>query len=294
MKLYLFPQNTLAAEVLMEYPPAPPLEEISFEQLLNWPGIGMVLSLRDITYTRRIVPHYEHSIVFGSNPHVNLDLTENVSKVRRYTTVTAQKIGPLVSKQVLETYISAIEASLQLVDVSKSRSAEILTILKIIKQDIESLNSICAKTSYSKYLNQQKYMRVFDNNTEQSAKHSQVTKTSLRETINPEVLFEIERCTFLNDKQSTWENDLATFFEDLFIKKDQKAMNSLRDIFKKCISFMCLICNKTFDGVLCIHAQKAHLAMHFYNKDWFCVKCGQTCSQFDLTKDSWIHKCSEQ
>lgn len=282
----------LVADVITEYPPAPPLPEISLDQLLNWPGIGVVLSLRDITYSRRTVPHYEHSIVFGSNSRINLDLTENVLKNRRLATVTAQKPGPLISKQVLEAYISGIEATVQLVDVSKSRSAELLSILQIIKQDIEPLKTICAKTSYSKYPNQQKYMRIFDNDSEQSTRKRQIEKTFLRETINPEVLFEIERCTFLTDKLTTWENEITGFFEDLFVKNDQKRKNSLKDSFKKCISFVCLICNKTFDGVLCMYALKAHLAMHYFNKDWSCTKCDQTWSQFDLTKDCWVHNCN--
>lgn len=291
MQLYLLPQNTLAAEVLIDYPMAPPLEEISLEQLLNWPGVGIVLCLSDMTYTRRIVPHCEHSIVFGSDPRINLDLTDNVSKVRRYVTVKTQKPGPQISNQVFETYISAIEATIQLIDVSKSRSAELLTILRTIKEDINPVKSLCAKTPYSRYLNRPKYMRIFNNESDQAKKH-QLTKTFLRETINPEVLFEIERCTFLNEKRSVWETDLTTFFENLFIRKDQRSMNSLKDSFKKCISFICLICNKTFDGVLCMYATKAHLATHFHNKNWSCTKCNQSWSQFEITKDGWFHRCN--
>lgn len=248
-----------------------------------------------MTYIRRTVPHYEHSIVIGSDSRINLDLTENVTKIRRLVTMPDQKPGPLISKEVLETCISAIEASVQLVDVSRARSAELLAILQMIKQDIEPLESVCAKTLYSKYPNQQKYMRIFENDIEKSStRRRQVAKTFLRETINPEVLFEIERCTFFKDNQSSWENGVSTFFENLFIKKDQITKNMLRDAFKKCVSFVCLICNKRFDGVLCMYATKAHIATHFFNKDWSCTKCDQAWSQFDLTQSRWVHNCNSE
>lgn len=292
MRLSYLPQSILGAEVLLDYPTPPPLQDISLDQLLNWPGVGVVLSLRDITYTRNIVPHYEHSIVFGTDRHINLNKTENVTNIRRCANIITQKPGPPISKQIFETYIAAIEAATKLVDVSKSRSAEMQCILQKIKEDVEPMQALCAKTTYSKYPNKQKYMRTFDNEPDHGTKKRRVLKTFLREIINPEIMFTIERCSFLNHQQAMWEHEFCSFFEKLFVYKDQRSMNALKDIFKKCISFKCLICNTTFDGVLCAYATKAHLAMHYYDRDWSCIHCDHTWSQYDLARDGWSHKCS--
>ena len=280
----------LAAELQSPYPTPPALPDVSLEQLLHWPGIAMTVAFRDITYTRRISPNYKRDIIYGETMDINMDKSANTTETRRFTQISSIKPGSLISKKVFEEYLGAIEDAMRLIDVSKSRAAEMQLIFKIIKEDIAILPSLYLKSSFSRFANKQKFWRLFENDGHYRDTQRRM-RACLRETVNPEIQFTVERCNFLYETLNYWEPELLKYFEALFIRHDSAALNNLKETFKKCISFTCLICNQSFDGVLCIYAIKAHLPKHFYDKNWDCVNCQSSFSQFDLTKVNWQHIC---
>lgn len=280
------PGNVLSAEMATEYSYAPPMPDLNVDQLMNWPGLTMTLTLRDVTFVRKVVANYSRDIVFGDDQYINVDKSENVTATRRISKTNSSKLGPVISKAMLDTYVAAFEDSLDLVDVSRPRIPEIKSILNKLKRDLKELPNLYLKTSYSFYPNKQKYMRIFDNE-----KAKNVPKTYLREVINPEVQFSIEKCTFLNESVATWEKELNDYFEKVFITRDKTQLNAIKDMSTKWVSFTCM-CNAQFSGALCIYSLNAHLAKHFYDKDWNCIQCNKSIGQFQLAQNGWTHKCS--
>lgn len=248
MKLYIVPVNILQASLPTDYVPERPLQNLTLEQLINWPGVTTSLTLRDITYTRKLVSNYGRDIVFGTESDVNLDKSTNVTATRRVSQTVSKKPGPEISKQMFDTYINAIGDAVKLVEVSMSRARELETFIKIMKDDLGDLPQLLLKSSFSRYPNRQKYMRIFDNDTEYGLKPRKHPKVILREVINPEIQFSIERCTFPNETLSTWEDDLCNFFEMIFVKKDKATLEALKQMVRKCLSFNCGICNLNFSG----------------------------------------------
>lgn len=248
MKLYIVPGNILQASVPTDYVPERPLQNLTLEQLINWPGVTTSLTLRDITYTRKLVSNYGRDIVFGTESDVNLDKSTNVTATRRVSQTASNKPGPEISKQMFETYINAIGDAVKLVEVSMSRARELETFIKMMKNDLGDLPQLFLKSSFSRYPNRQKYMRIFDNDTEYGLKPRKHPRVTLREVINPEIQFSIDRCTFPNETLSTWEGDLCNFFEMIFVKKDKATLEALKQMVRKCLSFNCGICNLNFSG----------------------------------------------
>lgn len=248
MKLYIVPVNILQASVPTDYAPVRPLPDLTLEQLINWPGVTTSLTLRDITYTRKLVPNYSRDIVFGTELDVNLDKSMNITTTRRISKTTSSKPGPEISKQMFDTYVNAIVDAVKLVEVSKVRAPELEAIFKMMKEDLSALPKLFLKTSFSRYPNRERYMRIFDNDTEYGLKPRKNPKVVLREVINPEIQFSIDRCTFTNETLSSWEIDLCNFFEKVFVQKDKATLETLKDMVKKCISFSCGVCNLSFTG----------------------------------------------
>lgn len=293
MRLYVMPGNILSAEVAADDSTPSSLPEIPLEQLINWPGVEISLTLRDITYTRKTVPNYRREIVFGNDDSVNMDTVENNLNTRQISQTGSTKSGARISKRIFETYIGAFADCFELIDVSKTRITEIEVVINQMRADMTELQNLHLKTTFSRFPNKYKYVRVFDHEKSPAAQKSRkMPNVFIRETVNPETLFTVDRCTFLNETLSMWEKDFCKYFEMLFTARDKSALNAIKTVAKRCISLKCLLCNTEFDGVLCVYALKAHLAKHYYDKDWSCTHCRQSYSQFDLIKTDWVHQCA--
>lgn len=294
MKLFLLSGNVLMAEVEDKYPARPPLPEISLKQLLNWPGLAVTLTLRDITYTRRLLPNYDRAIVFGTDHFVGLDQSENFTDTRHMSQTNSNKYGMLISKRVFDMYIGAISDILHASDVSKVRIQEIQFIFNRIKSDLTQLSNLYLKTSFSQFCSKKKFMRIIDHKLPpESSKQRKFLDVHLREVTNPEIQFSVERCTFLNETGTLWEKDFIEYFDQLLVHRAPESLNAFKEMLKRCLVFECMLCNTSFDGVLCIHAVKAHLSKHFYERNWACLNCHESMSQFDLAEANWAHVCSD-
>lgn len=287
------PGNVLAAEVKSHYPPEPSMSDISLKQLLNWPGMAVTLTLRDVTYTRKLMPNFNRAVVFGNDQYVNLDQSENVTDTRRLSQTSSNKCGLLISKEIFETYSAAVGDALDVVDVSKTRIQEIQMIIEAMKDDLATLENLYLKTTFSRFPNSTKYMRAIDHKIDAAQKPHQTPDVYVREVINPEFEFTIERCTFTSESLASWKNVLCDYFDLLFVQRDHITLEAFREMIKKCISFECIICNEQFDGVLCIHAARAHLGKHFCDRKWSCINCQLSFSQADLVDMGWKHVCSD-
>lgn len=288
MRLYITPGNVLSAQIPTDQAHFPMQLELNLEQLLNWPGLTTALTLRDITIVRKVLPNYARDIVFGDDQYINVDKVDNVITKRRISKTSSNKPGPLISKEMCDTYLAAFEDMIDLVDISRLRIPELKTVLNKLKNDLQDLPNLYLKTWYSYYPNQKRYMRIFN-----KEKSKNTPKTYIREIMNPEVQFSIERCTFTSESIDTWEQEIYNYFEKVFIEKDRVALNAVKDTSNKWITFTCM-CNSQFSGALSIYSLNAHLAKHFFEKDWRCIECEKSISQFNLAENGWIHECGMQ
>lgn len=281
----------LIAEMPKEDQAAPKAPDVTLEQLLFWPDISVKITLPDITFTRCLASNVDRAIVIGDDENINLDKTPNVTEIRGIKKVVTNKTNGSISKEMFDVYISAIEQAATLVDISRTRLPEIQCIFQRIKRDMELLPCIQVKSEYSRFPNKYKYKRYFDNTTEKSETEGRA-KAVLREVINPEIIFDIERCNFQTEKLTEWEKDLCEYMENIFVKRQPAQLNTIKEIMKKCITIKCTICHETFDNALCMISAKAHLSKHFHDKHWQCFECKKSFSQVDLCLMGWAHECS--
>lgn len=286
------PGSILSAEVAADDPAPSSMPEMPLEQLINWPGVAITLTLRDITYTRKTVANYGRDIVFGTDNSINMDTIENNCGTRQISQTSSSRSGPQISKLIFDQYIGAFEDCFELIDVSRSRITEMEAVINKMKDDLKVLPNLVSKTTFSRFPNKYKYVRLFNHEKSMATnKTRKMPNVFIRETINPEIQFAVEKCTFLNETFSVWENDFRKYFEMVFTVRDRTTLAAIKEVAKRCISMTCLLCNSQFSGVLCVYALKAHLAKHFHNEDWSCTNCHTTFSQFDLIQTDWVHEC---
>lgn len=292
MRIYMMPDSLLVAEFSQRNESPPELSIINLEQLLNWPDVRVTVNFRDLMISRMVRSNYEHDLVFGDDPAINLDTKPNTMDTRLRSMIVTNKSNPMVYTPILLTYFEAVINAAILADMSKARRNEIEQIYKKIVEDFEKLKVVETKKEHSRFLAPYKYVRLFNNDNKYDKVKSHGLKVQLRETINPEVVFSVDRCKFDIDQTENWEKDVLMYLDHLFTKQDKLLLESLVDILKKCIIVSCTICNKSFEGILCIVSIKGHLWEHYNKTNWTCVACKKSFSPLDLTgQANWSHKC---
>lgn len=289
MRLSVHRNKMIACELPDVYPPPLSFPDISLEQLFNWPNVGFTISLEHIQIAHDLRTNTEHHIVIGDDDRINIDVDkENVLEMRYRQSVPNTKHS--VHKDMLTVYISSMMEAAKLHDVSRSKLSEILTsFAKVI--DIASNvphDLIETKSIHSNLLNKYKYMRVFDNSDESDTRK----KVKLREVINPESTFHIERAAILTDQSDVWLGAIEAFFRDIFVRRNGPSVKNVQERLKKCLIMKCVLCNLTFDSAMSTVLITDHIKeKHFFDKPWECVKCRKSWSQFELTKMAWKHEC---
>lgn len=292
MRLYMLPGTMLACDFLRQIDSPPELSSISLSQLLNWPEVRVTINFRDFTLSRTIRANYEYELVFGNNNRVNLDTSANVMETQIMSAIVTSKTHPKVSTSILLTYFSALIDAAVIAEMSRARQTEIKHIYEKFQKDFEELNVVDTKKDHSHFVSAYKYMRIFDNDTKYVESKRHAPKVVMRETINPEVLFSVDKCKFDIDRIDSWENDLMAYLDSMLIKQDMASLNGLKEMLKKCITLSCTICSQDFEGLLCMISLKSHLMQHHNNTKWSCVHCEKSFSPFELTDTyNWFHKC---
>lgn len=293
MRLFMMPNSMLSAEYAAHTDPTPDFSFLTTDQVINSPYIRITINIRDLTLTRTMRPNYAHDVVFGGDPLINVDTKPNIMATRLCTAIVSSKKNPKVYTPILLTYFSAIIEAASIAKLSQARRNELAQIFQNIQNDFEGVKLAELKMDYTRFLNPHKYVRLFNNDVNYNKAKAVGPKVLLRETINPEVVFSVDKCKFDIDHPSHWEKGVLDYLGDLLSKRDPIALNALADMLKKCVMVSCTICNTSFEGVMCILTMKGHLADHYHKKEFSCVKCKKEFDTLDLAKSDWAHDCSE-
>lgn len=290
---FSYKDGILSALIPEVYPRTPIFPDLNLSQLLNWPDIKMSIFLEHLTFAREVEQNFQRDLIFGNDKLVNISAQSNPTETRYLQKVQTSKVNSMVFKEIFEEYVTAIMEAAPLYEIGPSKLPEIEHSFQKILDDVKTIpsDSIQTRVTHSRFLNQHKYFRVIDNDPKSV---NGDLKVRLRETINPEVTFSIDKCTFRSDQPDVWVDALNEYFADIFGKRETQNRISLKDRFKKCLAAKCSRCNETFEGPLWIVKLKDHIGRHhFVDKPWRCVKCKGKWDQFELLQMEWKHECKE-
>lgn len=284
---FSYRKGVLSAEVPSIYPAPPTFPELSLIQLLNWPDIKISINLEFLKFSRETKQNCKRDLIFGDDILIGIDTQKNHTETRYIQKAPTTRTYPLVSKDVLDAYVSTLLEAAPQYKVGPSKLLEIERAFRQMLSDIASVPfaSLQTRIPHSRFLNQQKYFCIFSPQTSGTSSHFEVR---LRENINPEVIFEIEKCGFLTDQVDEWQDKVFKHLEEVLLKPKE----SIKERFKRCLIIKCEKCNETFEGALLAVTLKNHIKQkHFVEKQWTCVKCLRTWDQFELLNMEWKHDC---
>lgn len=286
--------GVLSAEIPEVYPKQPSFPELNLCQLLNWPDIKMTIALEHLTFVHEVKQNCERDLIFGNDSFVNVNTQINPDKTRYLQKVLTSKVNAMVSKDMCNAYVSALMEAAPMFEIGPAKLPEIEHSFQKTMNDVASIpfDSIQTRITHSQFLNKHRYVRVFDNDSKSSSGDN--LKVRLRETINPEVNFAIEKCCFTSDQLlvNVWADAMEEYFKNVFVNRGSYQRDILRDRFKRCLTTTCEACNETFDGPLWVVKLKDHIKRsHFIDKPWTCVKCHGQWNQIELLQMDWRHEC---
>lgn len=281
------------------YPAPPAFPDLNLAQLLNWPDIKMIIQLDYLTFSREIQENCERDLVFGDDIMIDIKCDKNPTETRYLQKVKSNKPPTMVSKDVFEVYVTSLIEAAPNYDVGPSKLPEIEQSFKKILDDVANVkcsnNSIQTKMTHSRFLNGQKYFCIFDdgNASGNDNNGNDGMRVRLRETINPEVNFSIDKCAFTSDLVAMWSSSLYSELEDILVKRPTHTRSNLRERYKRCLALKCERCNEEFEGPLWAVKLKDHIKQkHYVTKEWTCVRCLRKWDQFDLLQMGWKHDCT--
>lgn len=284
---FSYRRGFLSAELPSVYPATPTFPDLTLTQLLNWPDIKVSINLDFLKFSREIKQNCKRDLIFGDEILIGVDTQNNHTETRYIQKAPTTRTYPLVSKDVLDAYISTLLDAAPQYKVGPTKLLEIKRAFRQMLNDIASVpfSSIQTRIPHSRFLNQQKYFCIFN---PQSSDKSGQFEVRLREHINPEVIFEIERCGFLTDQVDQWQDQVFKHLEEVLLKPK----DALKERFKRCLVIKCVKCNETFEGALLAVTLKNHIKQtHLVEKQWTCVKCLRSWDQFELLDVDWKHDC---
>lgn len=287
---FSYRKGYLSASVPSVYPAPPAFPDLSLTQLLNWPGIRITINLDYVKFSREIRQNCERDLVFGNDALIGINMQENPTETRYIQKAPTTRTYPLVSKDVLDAYVSALSQAAPQYKIGPSKLPEIERAFRQMLDDIASVPfaSIQTRIPHSRFLNKHKYFCIFNAPNERSGK----IEVRLRETINSEVIFEIEKCGFPIDTMDEWQDKVLKHLEDVLVLPSGRTQDILKERYKKCLVMKCEKCNETFEGALLAVTLKNHIKQkHFADKEWTCAKCLRTWGQLDMLNMGWEHDC---
>lgn len=282
----------LAAQLPQVYPAPAQFPELTLTQLINWPDIKMFVLLDHLSFSREIKQNCDRDLLFSDNVLVKIDTAQrNVTETRYLQKVPTTKVHPMVSIGVFDEYVTSLMEAAPFYDVGRSKQADIEAFFQRIIDDVKSVpyTQVQTRITHSRFLNPHKYICVFNHGDAATG----TSKVMLRETINPELNFQIKKCNFLINQIDTWYEELATYLEDVLLNRPNHIRDSLKERYKKCLVFKCERCNEVFEGAMWNYKLQDHIKQkHFVKKDWTCVKCLRKWDQFELLTMGWNHDCT--
>lgn len=291
MRLYVHRNKMLACDMPEVYPPPPTMADITLKQLFNWPGVSFTIQLEHFSITYEFKTNIKRGVVIGDNNYIDMQKDEeNVMEMRYIQSHASKKEQRTVSKDMITCYLGAILQAAPLHDVPKTKLSEteaafqkILELIAPIEDDLIEM-----KSTHSQLTNKYKYVRIIDNHTDQSYSK----KAKIREMINPECTFRIDRCTLSMEETDVWLDAVEKYFEEILITRRGQNAKNLKDRIKKCLTMRCELCSMQFEGAMTTVSMKEHVKdKHFFDKPWECTFCNKSWTQFELTDMTWKHEC---
>lgn len=116
-------------------------------------------------------------------------------------------------------------------------------------------SSIQTRVPHSHFLNEQKYFSIFNTSTGERSCSSDSSSSSkievrLRETINSEMISEIEKSGLLPENMDQWQDKVLKHLDDVLVLPNRQTQDTLKERFKKCLVMKCEKCNEVFEGAL--------------------------------------------
>lgn len=282
----------LVGEMPQVYPAPPTFPDLSLTQLMNWPGIRIEINLEHISFVHEVNENCDRDIVFGDDDLIGIDTTPNPLETRYLQKVPSSKTYPIISKELIETYVTSLMEAAPLYEVGPSKLPEIEQSFRKLLEDIDTLKfpTIQTRIIHSYFVNSQKYFRIIDN--DYGANNNNNLKVRLREVLNPEVNYHFRATSLALDQFEVWHSAIETYFTQIFVDRSAKVKEALRDRYKKCLTLKCETCHESFEGALWAVKLKDHIKQrHFIDKPWTCVGCLRSFEQSKLLTEGWKHDC---
>lgn len=269
---------------------------VTFSALMAYPGIELTITLPDLIFTRCVHPNFTREIAFGDDPAKNVSKEANITEMRYKDSIISSKQKAEVSTKLLRCYLNEMLSLVDSVVISRTLTADIESVMALITADVSGADQLVTKMNHSRFLSGHRYYRTFDNDPKR--KHSgKDLKACLRETINPELVFSLERCKFTNALMTDERNVdyFMDYFKNILIHQIPRNVAAFKDMIKKCLKIRCTLCDMAFEGVMITSVVADHyMAHHFVPAKWHCASCDRVFTQDQLAKLNWHHDCENE
>lgn len=291
MKLFVT-KDSLLVNFPAAYPAPPTIPDIKFEQLLEWPGVSITVAVDHFKIRHAFKSNLRRQIVCDNDPLIELAAEPNVMEPRYVSSAApTSRRNKTIARSAVLTYIPALLKAGAIYDIQASKLNELKMAFDVIKRDLKAMpyDELEMRSTHSQYQNKYKYVRYFPND----ATSPNIQAACVREVINPEMNFFIERCLFTVETIDIWLDQMNDILKEMFVHKSKLYGDGLRERFKKCITLECEFCYVTFDGALGSVAMIAHMKeKHYVAKNWSCTNCKQSWSHIELLSMKWKHECT--
>lgn len=294
MRFRVSSNDVLTAEIPQVISPRHSTDGVTFSALMAYPGIELTITLPDLIFTRCVCPNLTRELAFGDDPTNNVSKEANITETRYKDSILCSKRNGEVSTKLLRCYLNEMLTLVDNVEISRTLTADIESVMALITADICEADQLLTKMNHSRFLSGHRYYRIFYNSPKRSTQSGTDLRACLRETINPELVFSLERCKFTNDLMADEQNVdyFMDYFKNILIQQIPQNIAAFKDMIKKCLKIRCTLCDKDFEGVMITSVVADHyMAHHFVAVDWNCTICNRVFTQDQLAKLNWHHDC---
>lgn len=289
---FAFIPNNICLENLIQsqYP-------ISLKNIIYWPGITLHLNLGKLQISRGILPNYKRSMIIGGHSLQDDKQPNNTLELRRIKSDTSIETCPKLSVEILDTFFAMIQ-NVDFADLGKKSKLIYKNLFKAIQNDILPMKTVLLNEKYSYFLNPTMYARYYLNSADSRVPTRQSLVSDklmvrLLETTNPEVQFQITSCSFVQNDEVDWTQDLFDYFDRLLTKRCPDALIEFNEMLRNSFVFECNLCKMMFDdGDNTIRDVTRHIRKeHCISPNWNCANCDMTMETLKLAENFWAHYC---
>ncbi|XP_063708360.1 uncharacterized protein LOC134836988 isoform X2 [Culicoides brevitarsis] len=260
---------------------------LQLTELPYWPDVGIKLVLPDFTITRYCASNKKYKL-FEPN-YVKIDNERNSSEFFKHD--TSKTSNRVFSGALICSYINSM---LECLEYSEYVSrGQIKYILEKMLEDFSQLVTCTENVSYSYFLNDFKYYRVFEQKDVETSKSEIVL--NLCETFNPEIVFSIKRT---NEETEIDKDKISVYFKELLERMKEGEEEVFDTMIPEGYFLYCVGCRKDGNSPLGRFNTKRiaylseHLGPHCV-EEFKCVNCNFSGDIPALAIQNWKHSCDK-